>query len=230
MGDHQSPRSETGTPRESNISFALPPELRTKILKCLLIAKPELYFKSFIPDKSAHQRVNSTLNNSALATQFHILCSVSKQTRAEAREIFFTKNKSFIEVVLRTGPEKTLYTHLNTLDLITRNWGYDVLSRFKDVFLHLEFNRKDEEAGREIKTQLERLVFHSRGWKMQKLRIGWDDSKTSHGTESHPKQVYRRCARLRSAHRERIPKYLERHGLFEMWHRAQHERILDPLR
>jgi hypothetical protein len=172
MANYQSPSSTPRTPGESNVSFALPLELRTKIFKCLLIADTRLSFKPLTTEEPDDQPRKFALNNANMATQFHVLCSVSKQTRADAREIFFAANKWCLEISFRRRLAcKTLYMHLNTLDLIARNWGGDVIPRFKDVVLHLESGSGDTDATIAMLTESERLVLLPRGWKIEKFEI-----------------------------------------------------------
>jgi hypothetical protein len=109
-------------------------------------------------------KATAVLNNPELASQFGVLCHVSRQTRWDAKEVFFYFNAWVLELDIRKKSSifpwafgKETYTRFNSIDLMDSKFGCDVdLGRLRDVQLHLVGHEKS--THKVIKEELKRLI------------------------------------------------------------------------
>jgi len=87
-------------PSGAREALPLPIELRTEILKYLLIASSFLIFHhpSLRKGDSSASEDMPFLSDGEIARQFSILCQVSQQTRQDARIVFFEHNQWNLEI------------------------------------------------------------------------------------------------------------------------------------
>jgi len=169
------------------------------------------------------KKSQTVFNNLDLAGRFNVLCLVSRQTRREAREVFFERNLWALEICLQKGESGEICARLNSIDLMRSRWGDDVIGRLRDVRLYLVGNERATFPA--MSEPLHKLVRLWNGGNLRRLVVDWS---------AEPHQRYSRGKILL-----RQPKYgwvkrkedgkRDSSMSYQRWIFAQVERTIEPL-